>query len=196
MGNADRDPAIDKLFGEQGRGVYIPGVERSDDIGEMARAVVVFRDNVIDLAINQRALANEASLLAEKLAAEQRLTQLQRNFGSMASHEFRTPLTTIDGHAQRLINAKDRLGPDDVVERAQKIRGAVLRITSVIENLIDSSRLIEGDAELYFHPAEIDLGAVKPPATQWRVSAACVEKSILGRTRQQSPKARGLLGMT
>jgi two-component system OmpR family sensor kinase len=138
-------------------GVYIPGVERSDDIGEMARAVVVFRDNVIDLAINQRALANQASLLAEKLVAEQRLTQLQRNFVSMASHEFRTPLTNIDGHAQRLINAKDRLGPDDVVERARKIRSAVLRITSVIENLIDSSRLLEGDAELYFHPAEIDL---------------------------------------
>jgi two-component system, OmpR family, sensor kinase len=138
-------------------GVYIPGIKRSDDIGEMARAVVVFRDNVIDLAINQRALANQASLLAEKLAAEQRLTQLQRNFVSMASHEFRTPLTVIDGHAQRLINAKDRLGPDDVVERAKKIRSAVLRITSVIENLIDSSRLIEGDAELYFHPTEIDL---------------------------------------
>jgi two-component system OmpR family sensor kinase len=141
-------------------GVYIPGVERSDDIGEMARSVVVFRDTVIDLAISQRALANQASLLSEKLAAEQRLTQLQRNFVSMASHEFRTPLTIIDGHAQRLINAKDRLGPDDVAERAKKVRGAVLRITSVIDNLIGSSRLIEGDAELYFHPAELDLGAL------------------------------------
>ena len=28
---------------------------------------------------------------------------MQRNFVSMASHEFRTPLTVIDGHARRLI---------------------------------------------------------------------------------------------
>jgi two-component system, OmpR family, sensor kinase len=137
--------------------VDIPAVQRSDEIGEMARAVVVFRDNVIDLAINQRALADQASLLAEKLAAEQRLTQLQRNFVAMASHEFRTPLTIIDGHAQRLINAKDRLRPADVAVRAGKIRGAVLRITSVIDNLIDSARLGEDDAELYFHPVDIDL---------------------------------------
>ncbi len=140
--------------------IDIPGVERGDEIGEMARAVVVFRDNSIDLAINQRALADQASLLEEKLAAEQRLTQLQRNFVSMASHEFRTPLTVIDGHAQRLINAKHRLGPDDVAERAGKIRSAVLRITSVIDNLIDSSRLIEGDAELYVHRTEFDLAAL------------------------------------
>jgi two-component system, OmpR family, sensor kinase len=141
-------------------GVDIPGVERSDEIGEMARAVVVFRDNSIDLAINQRALADQASLLEEKLAAEQRLTQLQRNFVSMASHEFRTPLTIIDGHAQRLINTKNRLGSDDVIERAGKIRSAVLRITNVIDNLIDSSRLIEGDAKLYVHPTEFDLAAL------------------------------------
>jgi two-component system, OmpR family, sensor kinase len=140
--------------------VDIPGVERDDEIGEMARAVVVFRDNSIDLAINQRALADQASLLEEKLAAEQRLTQLQRNFVSMTSHEFRTPLTIIDGHAQRLINAKNRLGPDDVAGRAGRIRSAVLRITSVIDNLIDSSRLIDGDAELYVHPTEFDLGAL------------------------------------
>ncbi len=138
-------------------GVDIPGVERSDEIGEMARAVVVFRNAVIDLAINQRTLADQASLLAEKLAAEQHLTQLQRNFVSMASHEFRTPLTIIDGHAQRLINRKDRLGPADVVERAGKIRSAVLRITSVIDNLIHSARLLDGEAELYFHPTNFDL---------------------------------------
>jgi signal transduction histidine kinase len=140
--------------------VDIPGVGRDDEIGEMARAVVVFRDALIDVAISQRALADQASLLAEKLAAEQRLTQLQRNFVSMASHEFRTPLTIIDGQAQRLINTKDRLGPDDVAGRAGKIRGAVLRITSVIDNLIGSSRLFDGEAKLYFHPTELDLRAL------------------------------------
>jgi two-component system OmpR family sensor kinase len=141
-------------------GVEINGVERSDEIGEMARAVVVFRNNAIDLAVSQQALAQQASMLAEKLAHEQGLAQLQRNFVSMASHEFRTPLTIIDGHAQRLINARDRLTTEDIVDRAGKVRIAVMRMTNVIENLIDSCRLIDSDAKLYFHPSEFDLTAL------------------------------------
>jgi two-component system, OmpR family, sensor kinase len=136
--------------------VEIAGTERRDEVGEMARAVVVFRNNAIDLAISQRGLAEQASMLREKLEQEQRLTQLQRNFVSMASHEFRTPLTIIDGHAQRLIAAEARFQPREISERAGKIRGAVLRMTSLIEGLLGSS-LLEGKVELYFHPAEFDL---------------------------------------
>jgi len=43
---------------------------------------------------------------------------LQRNFVSMASHEFRTPLTIIDGHARRLIKTKDTVTADEIGERA------------------------------------------------------------------------------
>jgi len=99
-------------------------------------------------------------MLEEKLADEQHLTQLQRNFVSMASHEFRTPLTIIDGHAQRLIRMSDRLRADEIVERAGKVRAAILRMTNLIDNLLNSSRLMDGGAGLYFHPADIDLAAL------------------------------------
>jgi two-component system, OmpR family, sensor kinase len=139
------------------RGVQIDGVGRHDEIGEMARAVVVFRNNAIELASSRLALEKQASMLQEKLAEEQRLMRLQRNFVSMASHEFRTPLTIIDAHAQRLIAMKDRLEPGSLAERARKIRTAVLRMTHLIHNLIDSARVIDGEVELYFHPAVADL---------------------------------------
>jgi two-component system, OmpR family, sensor kinase len=76
---------------------------------------------------------------------------------SMASHEFRTPLTIIDGHAQRLIKVGYRLRTDEINARAGKVRAAVLRMTHLIDNLLNSSRLIEGGAALYFHPQEFDL---------------------------------------
>jgi two-component system OmpR family sensor kinase len=139
--------------------IDILGQERSDEIGEMARASVVFRSNAIELMMSQQGLAQQASMLEEKLAVEQRLTQLQRNFVSMASHEFRTPLTIIDGHAQRLGRANERVGASDVVERAAKIRAAVLRMTHLMDALLGSSRVIDGDTGLYFHPAEIDIVA-------------------------------------
>jgi two-component system OmpR family sensor kinase len=141
-------------------GIDIAGTERRDEIGEMARAAVVFRNNAIELMRSQRVLAQQAAMLEEQLAQEQRLALLQRNFVSMASHEFRTPLTIIDGHARRLIKMKDRMASDEVSERAGKVRAAVLRLTHLIDNLLNSSRLIDGGAGLYFHPTEIDVAAL------------------------------------
>jgi signal transduction histidine kinase len=137
--------------------IEIKGTERRDEIGEMARTVVVFRNNAVDLALSQHELALQASMLEKMLEDERRLTALQRNFVSMASHEFRTPLTIIDGHAQRMIKMKDRLGADDIVQRAGKLRGAVLQMTNLIDNLLNSSRLLDGDAGINFHPMRIDL---------------------------------------
>ncbi|HEY1365217.1 MAG TPA: ATP-binding protein [Xanthobacteraceae bacterium] len=141
-------------------GIDIPATERRDEIGEMARAALVFRDNAVALIGSQRVLAQQAAMLEEKLAQEQRLAQLQRNFVSMASHEFRTPLTVIDGHARRLVKMKASMAPDEIGERAGKVRAAVLRLTHLIDNLLNSSRLIDGGAGLYFTPAPIDVAAL------------------------------------
>lgn len=140
--------------------VEVIGTQRRDEIGEMARAVVVFRNNAIDLAKNRQALAQQASMLQEKLAEEQRLTLMQRNFVSMASHEFRTPLSLIDGHAQRLISMRDRLTNGELVERVRKIRNAVHRMMQLIDNLIGSARLIDGRIKLNCHPTRVDLTAL------------------------------------
>jgi signal transduction histidine kinase len=137
--------------------VDIAGAERRDEIGEMAQATVIFRHNALDLLRSQRTLARQAALLEEQLAQEQRLALLQRNFVSMASHEFRTPLTVIDGHARRLDKSKEAVRPAEIGERAGKIRSAVLRMTQLIDNLLNSSRLIDGSAGLYYEPAELDL---------------------------------------
>ena len=140
--------------------VDIPQTGRHDEIGAMAGATVVFRNNAIELMRSQATLARQAALLEEQLANEQRLALLQRNFVSMASHEFRTPLTIIDGHARRLDKVRDAVKPAEIGERAGKIRSAVLRMTHLIDNLLNSSRLIDGGAGLYFDPAEMDMTAL------------------------------------
>jgi signal transduction histidine kinase len=145
--------------------IDVPETGRADEIGEMAQATVVFRNNAIALMESQRMLARQAAMLAEQLAQEQRLALLQRNFVSMASHEFRTPMTIIDGHARRLIKTKDSISPAEIGERAGKVRSAVLRMTQLIDNLFNSSRLIDGGVGgegggQYFHPAEMDMAAL------------------------------------
>lgn len=150
----------------------INGAGRADEIGEMARAVQVFRNNAIDLVESQKALSEQAQTLREALDAERRLTTQQQNFVSMTSHEFRTPLTIIDSHAQRLIRMKDRLEPADLAERARGIRGAVTRMTSLIDSLLNTSRVFDGDVRL--HREEIDFAGVVRQACQMHREVAPV----------------------
>lgn len=144
--------------------ISIPSVGRPDEIGEMARAVAVFRDNAVALVDSQRRLIDQAAALEAGLENEKRLTAQQRDFLSMTSHEFRTPLTIIDGHAQRLIKTSDRLDAVDIADRGSCIRNAVQRITNIMESLLGASRLLDGRA--VFHPCQLDPTAVLRDACQ------------------------------
>ena len=186
LGLADRMRALAQNDTRQ----EIPGADRRDEIGEMARAVRIFRTNAIELALSQQGLVQQASMLEERLEAERKLTSLQRNFVSMASHEFRTPLTIIDGHAQRLTSMKDRLTPGDIADRAQRIRRAVMRLRHVIEQLLDTNRFIDGDVGLYYHPEVFDPRALIQEVCQLHREIA-PEADILQRTREAPGVCRG-----
>jgi signal transduction histidine kinase len=149
---------------EQNIDIFVPGADRGDEIGEMARSIEVFRDNAIALTNSRRRLVEQTANLDEALENEQRLTVKQRNFISMTSHEFRTPLTIIDGHAQRLIKISDRISGAEIAERGSRIRSAVLRMTSIMESLLEASRLLDGHG--VFQPADLDPRALLHEACQ------------------------------
>ena len=109
-------------------------------------------------------MIEQAAALEEALEHERRLTAQQRDFVSMTSHEFLTPLTVIDGHAQRLVKMSDRLDSADITERGASIRGAVQRITDIMDSLLEASRVLDGQA--VFHPTELDPGAPLRDACQ------------------------------
>jgi two-component system, OmpR family, sensor kinase len=144
--------------------IAIPSTQRDDEIGEMARAVGVFRDNAVTLVNSQRRLIEQAAVLEQGLENERRLTAQQRDFVCMTSHEFRTPLTIIDGHAQRLIKMSDRLDPRDIAERGARVRNAVQRITNIMDSLLGASRLLDG--KVVFNPTELNPGELLRDACQ------------------------------
>ena len=140
--------------------IPLNGTERPDEIGDMARALLLFRDNILHLARSQKQLEQQAIALQENLMAEQNLSLHQRNFVAMASHEFRTPLNIIDGQAQRLHRHKAATTAEEVETRTRAIRGAVLRITNMIDALLDRSVLADGGTQLYATPQAADMTAL------------------------------------
>jgi len=102
-------------------------------------------------------LTRQAQELKQALAKEKELNALQRQFVSMASHEFRTPLAIIDSAAQRMISrvTKNKLSPDDAVSRIEKIRSAVQRMTRLMESTLSAARMQDGKIQIKVAPCNV-----------------------------------------
>ena len=170
-----REPAHGEFlcYRKDGQKYWIEAIHTPffDDDGRFAGYVIIHRDiserkelqleliaSRDDLAarVEERTqtITNQAFELEKALAAERELNRMQTEFVSMASHEFRTPLTIIDGAARRLEKRADRWTPQEIVEKAQSIRSTVKRMTMLVERTLDASRLSSGRIKLT--PEEFD----------------------------------------
>ncbi len=99
----------------------------------------IFTGIVHDLSDRERAEAVEAALRKEK-----ELNELKSRFVSIASHEFRTPLSTISTSAS-LIN---RYAKEEQLEKRQKhikrIQSNVKHLTTILNDFLSLSKLEEG----------------------------------------------------
>ena len=91
-----------------------------------------------------RELHEKSKRLEEALEKEKELNLLQRQFVSMASHEFRTPLSIIDGTAQRIQRSLDKKPKEYIEEKVEKIRKSVTRLTGLIESTLSADKLESG----------------------------------------------------
>ena len=85
----------------------------------------------------QSNLRQHTDELVKLLQQEKQLTEMQREFVSMASHEFRTPLAIIDSNAQRIQRGKDGMSPEKLLGRLGKIRDSVSRMQYLINRFLD-----------------------------------------------------------
>ena len=93
--------------------------------------------------------------LEKSLAKEQELNGLQRQFVSLVSHEFRTPLAIIDGHAQRLARKIEKMPIDSVRGTLDKVRNSVGKLIDLMETVLNTSKVEAGTIE--FNPAPCPL---------------------------------------
>ncbi len=109
---------------------------------------------VID--ITERKRAEEE--LRKMLEKERELSDLKTRFVSMASHEFRTPLTTIVSSTEILERYFDRLGADQKAKHFQRVRAASQHMTQLLDEVLLLGRA-EAD-QLQFRPEQLDILAL------------------------------------
>ena len=82
--------------------------------------------------------------LSEAFENEKELSELKSRFVTMASHEFRTPLSTILSSAYLLEKYNEQNRDEKVQKHLERIRGAVGGMKNILEDFLSLGKLEEG----------------------------------------------------
>lgn len=109
----------------------------------------------LELALSH--LASSQAELKDALEKEKELNEIKSRFVSMASHEFRTPLSAILSSAALIAKYPNT---DDQPRREKhvgKIRESVIHLNELLEDTLSLGRIEEGKVQI--HPETISLSA-------------------------------------
>ncbi len=130
---------------------------------EIAPLVNTIRKQDLELQLTIEQLSNE----------KQKITHLKDEFTANASHELKTPLTSISGYAELIEN--DMAKPEDVKVFAGKIHKEARRLQSIANDIITLSKLDGQQGELFDLSEKVKL---------WNVAHCCVEDLSLNANKK------------
>ena len=150
--------------------VSVPGevflsIWKSHHIRDMASIIIVIilivifawvadiKESRLYNAFSELRMAGAA--LETEVRAKNELLTAQQAFVAMISHEFRSPLSLIDGHAQQIATEAAGGILQKLGQRSAKIRAAVQRIIGLVNSILLAQSLEQ--TSLSFKPVEMDL---------------------------------------
>jgi len=95
----------------------------------------------------QREMANQ---LEQNLIKEKDLNEMKSRFVSMASHEFRTPLTTINSSASLILKYHEKKTYEKLDKHVFRIKNAVRNLTSILNDFLSLEKLESGNITTSF----------------------------------------------
>lgn len=109
--------------------------------------------NALEKEVVVRKRAEEEARKA--LERERELNELKSKFVSIASHEFRTPLSTVLSSASLIDQYNQRDEKDKVAKHVQRIKSSVNHLTSILNDLLSLGKLEEGKIDVVIEPVPI-----------------------------------------
>lgn len=135
--------------------------------GDRLRAITALQQKAsrleAEIADRQRAEEQLAVALASERAARQEAEvalQLRDEFLSIAAHELKTPLTNLSGYVQlilRQLKRAEQLEPTRVVRALEVMKGQADKLSRLLNQLLDISRLEDGKLMLERQPTDLTL---------------------------------------
>ena len=94
--------------------------------------------------------------LHDALMKERELNDLKSRFVSVASHEFRTPLTTIASSVSLVARYAETNDKDKQTKHIHRIKNAIDNLTDILDDFLSLSKLEEGKVNYVPEPFELE----------------------------------------
>lgn len=111
------------------------------------------RTNSLQQSVVELQTAKET--VSKSLEKEKELNQLKSRFVSMASHEFRTPLSSIQLSASLIEKYMQQSDGTNVSKHVSKIKNSVGNLTTILDDFLSLERLEAGKIETNFTKFDI-----------------------------------------
>ncbi len=123
-------------------------VRQNQKLEQLAGALQNLNEGLEEKVRNRtRELEQAKNNLATALATERELGELKSRFVSMASHEFRTPLSTVLSSASLINTYAERLDFENVKKHSLRIKTAVNNLSTILTEFLSLGKLEEGKTE-------------------------------------------------
>ena len=91
----------------------------------------------------------------DDITREKEIEQMKSDFVALVSHELRTPLTSIYGYTRLILDGKTGEVPDVTRDKLVRVERQALRLSHLISDLLDLSRIESGRMEMRMAPTSI-----------------------------------------
>ncbi len=124
---------------------------------QQAEAALQQANDKLEIRVAERTaeLAKANAETRKALEKEKELGELKSRFVTMASHEFRTPLTTILSSAELLKRYSHKWGEEKKLSHLQHIQAAVKHMTALLNDVLLIGKAEAGKLE--FNPISLDV---------------------------------------
>lgn len=162
------------------------GAPIRDERKRIKGVVLIFRDITQrrrqEAQLEKTALENQRLFIEEKRARQEaeRANEVRLKFLAMISHELRTPLTSIKGFASTMLATDVEWDAESQREFISIINDEANKLTDLIEQLLDLSRLQAGKLSIHPEPKPVsDIIRIARPQLEF---IAANNKLVIGNT--------------
>jgi PAS domain S-box-containing protein len=124
--------------------VSVRTYELENVVNKLLKTNTAYQNQIKERELIEGKLRNSEKELKELLENEKELNNLKSRFVSMASHEFRTPLTSILSSAELLSRYKETHQQDKREKHINRIKNAVNNLSGILNDFLSLSKLEEG----------------------------------------------------
>ncbi len=131
------------------------------NLNEQLEEKIQIRTDELEQAVNRLLATNKEvedreKKLAVALSKEKELNELKSRFVSMASHEFRTPLSTIMSSASLISKYTKEEHNEKRAKHVNRIKSAVVNLTGILNDFLSLSKIEEGKVEVKKSEVEVE----------------------------------------